>query len=264
MFVFQPQFSAFICLLFCLSVPFFGELRVDCGINNILEEQEEETGFDGNWEARLCLKPIVIIGVDFSTLCVWSTTWMLNEIGWLTMPGMLHRHHHHLHHDCHHPCDTQKCILKSIWKFGLVPAYLNNFCAGCDVLPDGHPVLLLVEHWQVVVHVDQVHHHLGVAIIEPTLSSSPQQYHHHFCCSLFHDSTTKITNKYRRKISTFAVADCRAPPTSSATTCTNHFSLFQTNSSSLKSCIEVFSFEILWFPNLSNWGQSWACTCASL
>ena len=48
MFVFQPQFSAFICLLFCLSVPFFGELRVDCGINNILEEQEEETGFDGN------------------------------------------------------------------------------------------------------------------------------------------------------------------------------------------------------------------------
>ena len=43
--------------------------------------------------------------------------------------------------------------------------YLNNFCAGCDVLPDGHPVLLLVEHRQVVVHVHQVHHHLRVAII---------------------------------------------------------------------------------------------------
>ena len=38
--------------------------------------------------------------------------------------------------------------------------YLNNFCAWGDVLPDGDPVLLLVEQRLVVVHVHHVDHHL--------------------------------------------------------------------------------------------------------
>ena len=51
-----------------------------------------------------------------------------------------------------------------IINFYLDP-YLDKFCAGCNVLPDRHPVLLLVEHRRVVVHVHQVYHHLGVIII---------------------------------------------------------------------------------------------------
>ena len=57
--------------------------------------------------------------------------------------------------------------------------YLNNFCPWGDILPNGHPVLLLVEHRQIVVHVHQVHHHLGavVIVIEIIVTSAMHQHY---------------------------------------------------------------------------------------
>ena len=58
------------------------------------------------------------------------------------------------------------------------------------------------------------------------------------------------------------MADCRPPPTSWATTCTKHLNFLKPNLTTLLCRKVAFSFQASLqshnFPNLYNWGQSWA------
>ena len=162
------------------------------------------------WQFFINFRGNIVI-IHFCTFCALASTWILQELVSLGDWQWL---------EC--SADIIIVNLASLdtitldWKM----FYLNNFCAWGDVLPDGDPVLLLVEHWQVIVHVDQVHHHLGVDVNERTSSSSLQLYHHHTSVvASFMTASEKDQHRiHRSQISTLAVADWRAPPTSSATT----------------------------------------------